>query len=99
MPTKEAIQQALEHVLTPYDVQEAYIYGSYARGDETESSDIDLRLLCGDSIRYGDLYHISQQLESILDKHVDILTCRPEKLRPSFYNRIKDEEVCLYAAN
>ena len=98
MPTLDVIRQALEHVLHRYDVREAYVYGSYARGDQTPESDIDLRFLCGDSITYGDLYRISKELEDALGTEVDILTCKPEKLRPSFYDSIKDDEVMLYAA-
>lgn len=97
MPTRETIKRALEDVLAAYDVSEAYVYGSYARGDQHEGSDIDLRLLCGDSMRYGDLYRIGQKLEDMLGKRVDILTCRPDKLRPSFYDAIRDEEVKVYA--
>lgn len=99
MPTHDAIRKALEQVLRPYDVLEAYVYGSYARGEQTQKSDIDLRFLCGDSITYGDLYHISKALEEALGTEVDILTCKPEKLRPGFYDNIKDDEVLLYAAN
>lgn len=98
MPTHDAIRKALERVLRPYDVREAYVYGSYARGDQTPESDIDLRFLCGDNITYGDLYRISRQLKKALGTDVDILTCKPEKLRPSFYDSIKDDEVMLYAA-
>ena len=99
MPTHDAIRKALERVLRPYDVREAYVYGSYARGDETPESDIDLRFLCGDSITYGDLHRISNELKKTLGTEVDILTCKPEKLRPSCYDSIKDDEVMLYAAN
>lgn len=35
MPTHDAIRKALEQVLRPYDVLEAYAYGSYARGEQT----------------------------------------------------------------
>ena len=99
MPTRDALREALELVLHPYDVREAYVYGSYARGDQNPKSDIDLRFLCGDNITYEDLYRINNELERLLGTEVDILTCKPEKLRPSFYDSIKDNEVMLYAAN
>lgn len=99
MPTIDNIRAALAHVLRPYDVREAYIYGSYARNEQTRESDIDLRLLCGQNISYGDLYRINQDLEKRLGTRVDILTCHPDKLRPSFYQRIKNDEVKLYAVN
>lgn len=36
MPTHDTIRKALEQVLRPYDVLEAYVYGSYARGEQTQ---------------------------------------------------------------
>lgn len=98
-PTHDAIRKALERVLRPYDVWKAYVYGSYARGDQTPESDIDLRFLCGDNITYGGLYRISNKLEKTLSTEVDILACKPEKLRPSFYDSIKDDEVLLYTVS
>lgn len=42
-------------VLALYDVRKAYVFGSFARGDESSESDIDLRLVCGSSMTYGGL--------------------------------------------
>ena len=36
MPTHNTIRKALEQVLRPYDVLEAYVYGSHARGEQTQ---------------------------------------------------------------
>ncbi|MBQ9042562.1 MAG: nucleotidyltransferase domain-containing protein [Eggerthellaceae bacterium] len=95
---RSSIQDAVRTVVAPYDVREAYLYGSYARGDQTDDSDIDLRFLCGSNIDFGQLYDIQKELESRLGKPVDIATAPPSQMRKSFYNRIKRDEVMLYAA-
>jgi len=71
-------------VLRHYDVKEADVYGSCAHGEQASQSDLDLRFLCGDSITYGDLYRINNELNTRLNTEVDILTCRPEKLCKGF---------------
>lgn len=53
------ISTAVSRVLTRYDVREAYLFGSFARGEQTLDSDIDLRLACGATITFGTLYELS----------------------------------------
>ena len=56
------ITSAVSRVMPRYDVREAYLFGSFARGDQTSESDIDLRLVCGDSMAFGTLYELSLEL-------------------------------------
>ena len=99
MPTREAIKHALECELEGYDIREAYLFDSYARGDQTPDSDIDLRFLCGSDITFGQLYEIQLALEKRLGKGLDIVTAPPTQMRPRFYDRIKRDELLLYAAS
>ena len=98
MPTKGLIKLEVADVLKDYDVREAYLFGSFARGEETEESDIDLRLLCGHDVRIQDLYRIEQELERRLGRRIEIVSAPPSELRPRFYNRIKADEELLYAS-
>lgn len=98
MPTKETIQEVVRDVVKDYDIKEAYLFGSYARGEETPQSDIDLRFLCGKTLRIQDLYHIEKELEEKLGKSIEIISAPPKELRPRFYKRIKEDEVMLYAS-
>lgn len=99
MPTQEYMRETLSDVLRDYDIREAYVYGSYARGEQTEQSDIDLRFLCGSTMNFATLLDIQEELERRFGKSLDIATSPPSEMRPSFYNRIKQDEVLLYAAN
>ena len=62
------ISAAVSRVLSRYDVREAYLFGSFARGEQTPDSDIDLRLVCGDSMTFGTLYELSLELEEELGR-------------------------------
>lgn len=98
MITLVDISAAVSRVLSRYDVCEAYLFGSFARGDQTPDSDIDLRLVCGDSMTFGTLYEISLELEKELGREVEIVTNPPEHMRPSFRKNIEQDEVRLYEA-
>ena len=92
------ISTAVSRVLTQYDVSEAYIFGSFARGEQTPDSDIDLRLVCGNTMTFGTLYELSYELEMELGRKVDIVTNPPEHMRPAFRKSIEQEEVLVYEA-
>lgn len=47
------ISTSASRVLAQYDVSEAYLFGSFARGEQTPDSDIDLRLVCGNTMTFG----------------------------------------------
>lgn len=99
MPSRDAIIQALEEELKGRDIKKAYLFGSYARGDQTPGSDVDLRFLCGDSMTFGELYDIQLALEKRLGVSLDIVTAPPMQMRARFYDGIKRDEVLLYEAN
>lgn len=93
------ISTAVSRVLPCYDVHGAYLFGSFARGEQTPDSDIDLRLICGDTMTFGTLYELSLELEKELGRKVDIVTNPPEHMRPAFRKYIEQDEVRLYEAN
>lgn len=90
------ISTAVSRVLARYDVREAYLFGSFARGEQAPDSDIDLRLACGATMTFGALYELSLELEKELGRKVDIVTNPPEHMRPAFRKSIKQDEVCIY---
>lgn len=49
MLDEHIIASIIREVLPQYDVKEAYLFGSYARNEADEDSDIDICIECGES--------------------------------------------------
>ena len=73
--TLEEIGRRIRPVAEKYRLRAVYVFGSYARGDAREDSDIDLLVdTAGSGLRgfaYGGLYH---DLETALEKSIDMVT-------------------------
>lgn len=96
MITLVDISTAVSRVLPRYDIREAYLFGSFARGEQKPKSDIDLRIVCGGSMTFGMLYELTLELDEALVRKVDIVTNPPEHMRPAFRKSIEKDEVRLY---
>lgn len=92
------ISTAVSYVLAQYDVSEAYLFGSFARGEQTPDSDIDLHPICGATMAFGTLYELSLELEKEFGRKVDLVTNPTEHMRPAFRKNIEQDEVRLYEA-
>ena len=65
----------IKKVLEKAPVERAYIFGSYARGDADENSDIDIMLELNYVQHIGlGFFKIKMALEEILQRPVDLLT-------------------------
>jgi predicted nucleotidyltransferase len=92
----DQIKERITPVAQSYGVKRVMLFGSYARGEATENSDIDFHIDAGE---IKDLFALSGfrlDLEDCLNKKVDVVTTGA--LRKRFYERIRDEEVTLYGA-
>lgn len=96
------IKNKITPICKSYDVAQAYLFGSYARGEATEDSDVDIRIDKGNSQKLRGLFDVSGfqlELMDALGKKVDLITILPEQeLNSIFRNRIVKEEVLLYEA-
>ena len=94
--TVEQIAQRILPVAQKYGLKAVYLFGSYARGDMTDSSDIDLRIDKGD-IRGFQLAGFLLDLEDTLGVPVDLVPTT--SLNQRFLDSIRDDEVLLYEAS
>ena len=79
-----------------YGAERVYLFGSYARGESTKNSDIDLRIDKG-NIRGLALAGLLLDLEKALGCAVDLITTT--SLDKEFLSSIKNDEVLLYEAS
>ena len=79
-----------------YGAERVYLFGSYARGDMNENSDVDLRIDKG-RIRGLALAGLLVDLEDALGLPVDLVTT--SSLDNFFLSAIQNDEVLLYEAS
>ncbi len=91
--TIEEIKEAVCSIAPKYGIDRAYLFGSYARGEATEKSDVDIRIDPGlmKGLEFGGFY---ADLEDIFERKIDLLTTK--QLDENFLANIKNEEILLY---
>ncbi len=91
----QTMQQTIANYFKTQPIQRAWLFGSYARGDESPLSDVDI-LVQFDEGGVSLLKHAAMicELEKILDRPVDIV---PEKmLRPRVRESIDQDKKLIY---
>lgn len=100
--TIDEISSMIRPILEKYDVEKAYLFGSYARHEATVESDVDIRIEKGQSTKLKGLFQVgSLQLDlmDVLQKKVDLITVLPESERYKILNdNIHVDEVLVYKA-
>ena len=77
-----------------YNLSDLRLFGSYAKGNATEESDIDLIMNTGGVIgfiKYSSLLH---KLEDVFGCSIDLIT--NDFSNKEFLKKIKKEEIVLY---
>ncbi|MDD2402342.1 MAG: nucleotidyltransferase domain-containing protein [Clostridia bacterium] len=93
--TIEEIKSIIKPIAQKYGVARVYLFGSYARGEATENSDVDLRVDKGALKGMFALCGLYTEIEEALQMKVDVLTTG--SLEDDFLRNIQKEEVILYA--
>ena len=74
----------------------AWLFGSFARGEETPISDVDLLVQFDDKARVSLLKHASMinDLETLLDRSVDLI---PDgRLYPRIAESVNQDKILIY---
>ena len=91
--TISEIQAVVGPLAKKYGAQRVYLFGSYARGDMTDQSDIDLRIDKG-AIRGLAFAGLLGDLEDALGTRVDLVSTAG--MDAHFLQEIQKDEVLLY---
>ena len=90
--SKEQIQQTIKEYFIGKPVKKVWLFGSYARGEAVENSDVDFLIDIEKDAQLGvAYYHWRTELEVMLNKKVDIVTAGWEsKFIKPFIDRDKN---------
>lgn len=92
MLTKNEIKQKIQEnspLLKKYHVSRIGIFGSFVTGDPDEKSDVDLLVDFSDTISLFEYVHLSDTINSILNKNIDLVDVGG--IKPVIKERILNE--------
>lgn len=94
MLTISNIKNAVAKVGKKYGINKAYLFGSYARGDADEYSDVDIMIDRGKINSLIKLGGFENELEDELGKSVEVVT--EDGVRPKLLEFIKTDRILIY---
>ena len=94
----EEIKSYILPVVKKYPVEKVILFGSYARGDASDKSDIDLIVESRGRLRNRKIFALGGDLLDVLPVRVDVYDIL-EIVNPStMYDNIQKEGVLIYDA-
>lgn len=92
--TIQEIQNICRDIFSAYDVEYCYLFGSYAKGNATESSDVDL--LLSTSVSGMRFYDLVESIREGLKKKVDLLNLEQLTDNPELIHEILKDGIKIY---
>lgn len=97
MPAEYTLQEIIDRVVPLIqhysEIDRAYIFGSYARGEADGKSDVDVRI-DADKLPNMDLCALMVRLERTLGMPVDVIPT--DSIPEEYLNAIMEHEVLIY---
>ena len=98
--SRDLIRYAVQPVAHKYGLDRVSLFGSYARGDATEGSDVDLLVEGGNIHNMKTFLELEEAFEAAIGKKVDVVDAsllqKDTRSARRFRERIKEDEVILY---
>ena len=91
--TRNDVEAMIQMLLHKYHAEYALLFGSYARGEATADSDIDVLVVGGDSFKASDIFAFGEELRQMTGKDVDAFELREVNKGTAFYDTVMREGV------
>lgn len=91
--SRQEVESAIRTLLKKYNADHAILFGSYARGEETEDSDIDVIIVGGEKFDRTDVFAIAEDLFEMSNMPVDVYEISEINKGSNLYNSIMREGV------
>ncbi|MBR3621761.1 MAG: nucleotidyltransferase domain-containing protein [Selenomonadaceae bacterium] len=102
MLSVEEIRRRIVPICEKHGVTKAVLFGSYARNEATQESDIDFQLILPKGASLLKLCAINDEFEDALEKDVDVITRVPKRTDLLWCNRFREnfakDGIVLYEA-
>lgn len=93
--TIKDIETMVKPIAEKYKVKEIYLFGSYARGEADENSDVDFLVLGGNDFKLVMILALAEELRNVLKKDVDVFEINEINKDSEFYKTIMKERLLV----
>lgn len=93
--TIENIKNIVKPIADKYKVHSVYLFGSYARGDADENSDLDFLVFGGDNFKLTNIFALAEELRTAFQKQVDVFEISEINTDSNFYSTIMNERLSV----
>lgn len=91
----DELMTAILKLLEKYHADNALLFGSYARGEATPDSDIDLIVYGGERFYPADIFAFAEDLFELTEKRVDVYEIHEIDDTSLFYKEIMKDVVMV----
>ena len=87
------IKALVKPIAEKYNVDEIYLFGSYARDEANQNSDLDFLVFGGQNFKLTMIFSLAEELRAILNKKVDVFEINEINRDSEFYKTIMKERL------
>lgn len=91
----DMIKKIVRPIAEKYKVAEIYLFGSYARGEAGDESDLDFLVYGGEHFKLTMIFALAEELREALGKEADVFEIHEVDKNSSFYQNIMKERVVV----
>lgn len=91
--TIEKIKDTVKPIANKYNVQSIYLFGSYARGEANENSDLDFLVFGGGKFKLTNIFALAEDLRTAFQRQVDVFEISELNTNSDFYSTIMNERL------
>jgi len=91
--TLQEIESVVRSLLAKYSAEYALLFGSYARGEATPESDIDVIVVGGDNFIPRDIFALAEELRELTGRNADVFEMREVNTGTPFYESVMKEGI------
>lgn len=93
--TISKIKEIVKPIAMKYNVEEIYLFGSYARGEATQESDLDFLVFGGKNFKLTMIFALAEELREAFQKEVDVFEIHEINQDSAFYSEIMNERLIV----
>lgn len=94
--TVEEIKQKLFPVFERYEVKKAILFGSYAYGEPTEKSDVDIYVDCDEVLKGLRFFGLYESVAEMLNKKTEVIPNFDLKSSTNLFQIIDEKGITIY---